>query len=191
LVRASDPFEGEAPLFTSNNDQTCTTLIELINARLADTIDLLYQAKQAHWNITGSDFYALHEFFEKISDEVRVHVDDIAERVTQLGGQAEGTLKTAAERSSLPEYPKQLSTGSAHLEALSSSLAVAATSMRHAIEQADNLGDEVTVDILVAASRAIEKLLWMVRAHGQPVEPRWADQAAADRKPESNVRPRH
>jgi starvation-inducible DNA-binding protein len=177
-------------MLTRNNEQS-STLIRLLNARLADTIDLLYQAKQAHWNVTGPDFYALHEFFEKISDELREHVDDIAERVTQLGGQAEGTLRMAAERSSLPEYPRQLSTGAAHLGALSRGLEAAATSMREAIDQSANLGDEVTLDILVGAGRAIEKLLWMVRAHGEQVEPTSPAQAAPERTPEMAARPRH
>jgi len=177
-------------MLTRTNEQS-SALIQLLNARLADTIDLLYQAKQAHWNVTGPDFYALHEFFEKISDELREHVDEIAERVTQLGGQAEGTLKMAAERSSLPDYPRQLSSGVAHLEALSKGLEAAATNMRDAIDQSANLGDEVTLDILVGAGRAIEKLLWMVRAHGEQVEPTWAEHAAPERTPEMAARTRH
>lgn len=177
-------------MLTRTNEQS-NALIQLLNARLADTIDLLYQAKQAHWNVTGPDFYALHGFFEKISDELREHVDDIAERVTQLGGQAEGTLKMAAERSSLPDYPRHLSSGAAHLEALSKGLEAAATSMRDAIDQTANLGDEVTLDILVGAGRAIEKLLWMVRAHGEQAEPTWAEHAAPERAPETAARTRH
>jgi starvation-inducible DNA-binding protein len=153
-------------------------------------IDLLYQAKQAHWNVTGPGFYALHEFFEKISDELREHVDEIAERATQLGGQAEGTLRMAAERSSLPDYPRQLSSGVAHLEALSGTLEAAATSMREAIDQSDRIGDQVTLDIFVGAARTIEKLLWMVRAHGEAVE-HWTEQIASDRTPETAARPRH
>jgi starvation-inducible DNA-binding protein len=177
-------------MLTRTNEQS-SALIQLLNARLADTIDLLYQAKQAHWNVTGPDFYALHEFFEKISDELREHVDDIAERATQLGGQAEGTLKMAAERSSLPDYPRQLSSGAAHLEALSNGLEAAATRMREAIDQSASVGDEVTLDILVSAGRAIEKLLWMVRAHGERVEPTWAEHATPERKPEVAARTRH
>lgn len=106
----------------NSNDQSRETLIRLLNARLADAIDLLYQAKQAHWNVTGREFYALHELFEKISDELREHVDDIAERVAQLGGAAEGTIRMASERSSLPGYPRQLSGSAAHIDALSLAL---------------------------------------------------------------------
>lgn len=177
-------------MLTRNNEQSLA-LIELLNARLADTIDLVYQAKQAHWNVTGPGFYALHEFFEKISDELREHVDNIAERVTQLGGQAEGTLRMAAERSSLPEFPRQLSTGVAHLEALSKGLEAAATNMRGTIDESASLGDEVTLDILVGAGRAIEKLLWMVRAHGEQVEATWGEHAAPERRPEMAARTRH
>jgi starvation-inducible DNA-binding protein len=177
-------------MLTRNNEQS-TALIQLLNARLADMIDLLYQAKQAHWNVTGPDFYAFHGFFEKISDELRDHVDEIAERVTQLGGQAEGTLRMAAERSTLPEYPSHLSTGAAHLEALSKGLDAAATNMSESVDQAANIGDEVSLDILVGASRVIEKLFWMVRAHGEAIEPTWGEHAAPDRKPKAAARTRH
>lgn len=178
-------------MLTSNNDKNSETLIRLLNARLADAIDLLYQAKQAHWNVTGREFYALHELFEKISDELREHVDDIAERVAQLGGEAEGTIKLAAERSSLPDYPRQISGATAHLEALSAALGAAATSMREAIDQASSLGDEVTVDIFVGATRAIDKLHWMVRAHGPAQPTAGAEAAPRERKPEAAARPRH
>jgi starvation-inducible DNA-binding protein len=178
-------------MFTTNNDHGRETLIRLLNARLADAIDLLYQAKQAHWNVTGREFYALHQLFEQISEELREHVDDIAERAAQLGGEAEGTIKMAAEHSSLPEYPRHVSGGAAHLEALSGALDAAGTSMRDAIDQAASLGDEVTVDIFVGATRAIDKLHWMVRAHskGQPAQE--AGHAAREPKSERTTRPRH
>lgn len=174
----------------TNNNQNRGPLISLLNARLADTIDLLYQAKQAHWNVTGSGFYALHQLFEKISDELRGHVDDIAERVAQLGGEAQGTIRMAAEHSSLPEYPRELSGGAAHVEALSNALSIAATSMREAIDEASRLGDEVTLDILVGATRAIDKLHWLVQAHDAEPLPTRPEQVPSERKRESS-RQRH
>ena len=177
-------------MLTKKNDQSRDALIRVLNARLADAIDLLYQAKQAHWNVTGPQFYALHELFEKIGDELRDPIDDIAERVAQLGGTARGTIRMVAQSSSLPEYPDDLSGGAAHVDALTSSLAACATSMRDAIDQASHLGDEVTADIFVEATRAIDKLHWMVRAHGgaQPAAP--CEPPASDSASES-TRPRH
>jgi starvation-inducible DNA-binding protein len=178
-------------MFTSNNDQNREPLIRLLNARLADAIDLLYQAKQAHWNVTGSEFYALHELFEKISNDLRGHVDDIAERVAQLGGEAQGTIQLAAEHSSLPDYPRGLAGGAAHLEALSNALDVSANNMRDAIDEASRLEDEVSADIFVGATRAIDKLLWMVRAHTAARPASWTEQPSRERKSGSTARSRH
>ena len=54
--------------------------VELLNARLADCKDLQTQVKQAHWNVKGPSFIALHELFDKINDDVEEYVDEIAER---------------------------------------------------------------------------------------------------------------
>lgn len=98
-------------------------LIAILNQRLADASDLKSQAKQAHWNVKGMNFIALHELFDRVSTEVDVYVDDIAERITTLGGTAMGTVRLAAEKSSLCEYPHEISDGAGHVDALSSALA--------------------------------------------------------------------
>src|SRR3954466_7272470 len=95
-------------MFKTKNDISETTrikVIELLNARLADAIDLQTQTKLAHWNVKGPNFIALHELFDKINEDVEDYVDDLAERAVQLGGVAEGTARMAAKRSSLGEYP--------------------------------------------------------------------------------------
>ena len=113
-------------MFKTKNDLSETIrgkAIELLNARLADAINLQTQTKQAHWNVKGPSFIALHELFDKINEEVEDYVDGLAERVTQLGGVAEGTVRMAAKRSSLSEYPVNTVDGRSHVEALSSALA--------------------------------------------------------------------
>src|SRR2546426_3939680 len=113
-------------MYPTKNDLPETTrrkMIELCNARLADAIDLQTQTKQAHWNVKGPHFIALHELFDKINEEVEDYVDNIAERAVQLGGVAEGTARVAAKRSALAEYPAKAVDGRSHVEALSSALA--------------------------------------------------------------------
>jgi len=85
--------------------QTRTSMIPILNARLADTIDLLHQAKQAHWNVKGRNFIALHKLFDEIAEAADEHMDLIAERAVQLGGIAEGTIQLSARRSELEPYP--------------------------------------------------------------------------------------
>jgi starvation-inducible DNA-binding protein len=140
---------------------------ELLNARLADCIDLQTQTKQAHWNVKGPNFIALHELFDKINEEVEDYVDDIAERAVQLGGVVEGTARMVAKRSALPEYPLGATDGPSHVEALSSALAAFGKAARAAISEANDLGDLDTADLFTEVSRGIDKWLWFVEAHLQ------------------------
>ena len=142
-------------------------LVDLLNARLADAIDLQTQCKQAHWNVKGPNFIGLHELFDKINEEVEDYVDDIAERAVQLGGVAEGTARTVAKRSSLAEYPAKAVDGRSHVEALSSALAAFGAAARKGIDQANELGDLDTADLFTEVSRGVDKWLWFVEAHLQ------------------------
>ncbi|MBC7900980.1 MAG: DNA starvation/stationary phase protection protein Dps [Saprospiraceae bacterium] len=142
-------------------------LIAILNQRLADAADLKSQAKQAHWNVKGMNFIALHELFDQVSTEVDVYVDDIAERITTLGGTAMGTIRLAAEKSSLSEYPHEISDGADHVDALSSALADFGKKVRSDIDTTDELGDKDTADLFTGISRGTDKLLWFVEAHIQ------------------------
>ena len=157
-------------MFKTKNDLSEATrakVVELLNARLADCADLQTQTKQAHWNVKGPNFIALHELFDKINEDVEDYVDDIAERAVQLGGVAEGTVRTAARRTSLSEYPPNTVDGRSHVEALSSALAAFGTAVRNGIAQANDLGGLATADLFTELSRGIDKWLWFVEAHLQ------------------------
>jgi len=155
-------------MYKTKNDMSQKTraiLIELLNARLADSVDLMHQAKEAHWNVKGPSFIALHKLFDEIVDSAEEYMDLIAERVVQLGGTAEGTIQVAVQRSTLSPYPVALSAQRDHLEALSSALVAYGRSARRAIDESDELGDKDTADIFTEISRGIDKHLWFVEAH--------------------------
>ena len=147
--------------------KTRKQVVELLNARLVDAIDLGLQAKQAHWNVKGPNFIALHELFDKIAEHAEGHVDALAERIAALGGTARGTVRTVAARSSLKPYPENIYTGTQHLEALAVALATAAKASRQAIEIADDLDDEVTADLFNEITGALDQDLWFIEAHLQ------------------------
>src|SRR5690606_5225160 len=142
-------------------------LIAILNQRLADSVDLKAQAKQAHWNVKGMSFIALHELFDRVATEVTPMSDDIAERITSLGGTALGTVRVAAQNSELPEYPLEISDCPDHVDALSTPLAEFCRRVRADIENTDKLGDAVTADLFTTISGEIDKLLWFVEAHQQ------------------------
>ena len=141
-------------------------LVPLLNRGLADAIDLHLQAKQAHWNVRPG-FIALHELFDRIAGEIDGHVDELAERVTALGGTAEGTLQAVADRSRLAAYPLTIADGCAHLESLAGALAAFGEATRVAIDEAAQAGDADTSDLFTGISRAVDKNLWLVEAHLQ------------------------
>jgi starvation-inducible DNA-binding protein len=157
-------------MYETENDLPKTTRRELnalINQRLADVIDLQTQLKQAHWNVKGPHFIGLHELFDKIAEEVEDYVDMIAERIVQLGGIAEGTVRVSARRSRLDEYPLAIADGASHVKAVARALSSFGREARMTIDETDKLGDADTADLFTEISRGIDKWLWFVEAHSQ------------------------
>jgi starvation-inducible DNA-binding protein len=142
-------------------------VVEILNARLADAIDLQSQVKHAHWNVKGPNFIALHELFDKISAVLLDQIDDIAERATALGGIAEGTVAVAAQRSKLKNYPLNITAGKDHLYYLAVQLAVYGKAVRAAIDTTGKFGDADTADLFTGISRDADKYLWFIEAHLQ------------------------
>jgi starvation-inducible DNA-binding protein len=148
-------------------EKTRRNVIGVLNDRLADAIDMQSQTKQAHWNVKGPHFIALHELFDKISDVLLEQIDEIAERVTSLGGTAEGTVAVAAKRSKLKNYPLSITAGKDHLFYLSTQLAQYGKAMRSAIDATGEMGDADTADLFTGISRDVDKYLWFLEAHLQ------------------------
>lgn len=142
-------------------------VIEILAGRLADAIDLQLQGKQAHWNVKGPSFIALHELFDNVVEQVAGYADLLAERIVQLGGVAEGAVRVVAQRTELEEYPSSIAAGAEHVAALAAALAAFGARVRQAIGLTQDLGDADTADILTEVSRGTDKLLWLVEAHGQ------------------------
>jgi starvation-inducible DNA-binding protein len=142
-------------------------LIELLNRRLADAIDLMLQTRQAYWNVKGPQFMALRELFAKVAEGVEEDMDLIAARIVQLGGSAEGTAQAVARRSSLDEYLLTTADGNGHIDALSTTLAAFGRHARYASEQATELKDADTAAIFTEIARGIDKWLWFVETSQQ------------------------
>jgi starvation-inducible DNA-binding protein len=157
-------------MYETENDislQRRTELNALMNQRLASAVDLQMQMKQAHWNVKGPSFIGLHELFDKVAEAVEDYVDQIAERIVQLGGVAEGTVRMAASRTRLTEYSLEISEGMDHVESVARALSTFGQEARSTINEADELEDADTADLFTEISRGIDKWLWFVEAHSQ------------------------
>ncbi len=145
--------------------ETRKKIADLLNPILADLSDLRSQTKQAHWNLRGPQFRALHLFFDELSATILEHVDTVAERITALGGTANGTVRMAAENSRLPEFPSKAFHDMECVAALIVRYAACGKSVRDGISTADDLEDAGTADYLTGISQDLDKALWMLEAH--------------------------
>lgn len=142
--------------------------IELLNKHLAALIDLHAQVKQAHWNVRGANFIAIHELFDKVSGEVENYSDTIAERAAALGGTAHGTIQVATKHSFLVPYSLGIADAKDHIFAVSGALAAFGQSVRQAIDESAGYGDADTADVFTEISRGIDYQLWLVESHVTP-----------------------
>lgn len=142
-------------------------MIALLQQALAASMDLRMQSKQAHWNVKGPSFIALHQLFDTAADEADVYSDDLAERLVQLGGVADGTRGTIAATSKLPAYSTEIRSGKEHVDAYSTALATFGKMVRAAIDTSEKAGDADTADLFTGISRGVDKMLWFVEAHNQ------------------------
>lgn len=142
-------------------------VIDILNARVTDSIDLQYQVRTAHFNVKGPSFGSLHLLFETIYKAVDEYVDELAERAVQLGGTAQSTIRIAAANSQLEEYPTDVKAGLDHTALVSDRLAKFGALIRKNIDDCDDAGDKDTADLFTEISREIDKFTWMVEAHNQ------------------------
>ncbi len=159
-----------SPTYTNGIDipaESRKKLIDILNQHLADTLDLKTQVKQAHWNVKGLNFIALHEMFDEFATILEGYVDMLAERVTALGGVALGTARIAAQTSSLSEYDLSAVEGKDHLVALAKQFSQYTTTTRKNIESTAQLNDADTSDLFTEISRQVDKDLWFIEAHLQ------------------------
>jgi len=145
-----------------NNRQA---LIALLNARLADSTDLRTQVKWAHWNVKGLHFMQLHELFDSVASHLEEQTDTIAERITMLGGVANGTAREAAAKSGLKEADLTASDGPSVLKFVVHNVAHHANAMRTAVQESGDLGDAITADPFTQLTRELDKDLWFLEAH--------------------------
>jgi starvation-inducible DNA-binding protein len=148
-------------------DKNRQAIIALLNARLADSIDLRSQIKWAHWNLKGMHFIQLHLLFDSVQEHVDNQSDTIAERIAALGGVANGTVREVAAKSGLNEADLGASDGAAQLKWLVHNVAHHANALRTAVQESDDLEDAITTDLFTTITRELDKDLWFLEAHLQ------------------------
>lgn len=163
-----DQVTGGVHLHNTRNSQNSKGVsMELLQARVAEAIDMSLITKQAHWNLKGPQFIGVHLMLDNFRDQQDEFVDTMAERIIQLGGTVRGTVQEVSARSKLESYPVDIYQVSDHIHALIDRYATVANAVRKSIDEASEAGDADTADILTEVSRGIDKQLWFLEAHTQ------------------------
>ncbi|WP_102961220.1 DNA starvation/stationary phase protection protein Dps [Mangrovicella endophytica] len=161
---------GKVLLHSTKNPQTenlRTAMVELLQKHLGTAVDITYQTKQAHWNVKGMNFIAVHKLFDELHEKTEAYVDDIAERLTAMGGQAHGTVHAAVENSVLEPYPLDLVKSEDHLRRLADSYAKWSEAVKAGIDEAEEAGDALTADLLTQVGRDLDISLYFLESHFQ------------------------
>lgn len=146
-------------------DNARKTAVSELNARLADGLALSMAVKQAHWNVKGPNFIAIHELFDSVHANLQEQIDVMAERVQILDGVALGTVEIVAKSATLEAYPTDLTKAPDHIRAICERMRDHGEKLRAAIDATEEAGDADTADIFTAASRVADKDLWFMESH--------------------------
>jgi starvation-inducible DNA-binding protein len=147
------------------DDKTAKAMIELLNANLANLIDLTLDGKQCHWNLQGTGFIGVHQLLDDTTERLHEASDAVAERIVILGGSPNGLATRVAKDSVLKDYPTDITEVDEHVRELTSRYKTVAETLREAIEKAGDAGDEDTADLFTEISRVVDKDAWFIGAN--------------------------
>lgn len=135
---------------------------EALQATLNELISQRHAVQQAHWNVKGPLFYALHDLLGDFYEMLDAKIDVVAERKVILGAPADGRVGSVAQSVDLPELPQGFIDDQQVLEVLTTRYKTLSDRLYNRIEATEN--DPPTQDLIIELTTMIDKHLWMLRS---------------------------
>ena len=163
MAQKIDKMIEDVKIGLEENDREA--VISLLTNLLADEYVLYTKTRKYHWNVVSPHFNDYHKFFEEQYTEIEVFVDDIAERVRQLGGMAIGTLSEMKTNTRLEEHPGVNPSDDEMVKNLVEDHESIIKALRVDLEKCDeSFHDMGTSDFLTGLMEKHEKMAWMLRS---------------------------
>jgi len=143
------------------NKKDTSDIIEQINLLIASSHVHYQKLRNFHWNVTGRDFFDLHEKFEELYNFTKINIDDLAERVRVFGAVPMATLSEYLRVSKVSE-PAELLTPEAMVDEVLTDFEILLSQMINVLETANDLGDVSTTDLVNKMVKKTEKYYWML-----------------------------
>lgn len=141
-----------------------TNLEKKLNQYVADLTVMYTKLHNVHWYVEGRQFHAMHELFEMYYDKVTEDLDEVAERMLQLGFKPVGSLKGALELAKIEEREETFGKDLDFVSIVQKDFEYLLALTLEVKEEADKKGDDPTVDIMNEFTAYYQKQLWMIKA---------------------------
>ncbi|SIT96623.1 starvation-inducible DNA-binding protein [Epilithonimonas bovis DSM 19482] len=141
------------------------SISEVLSSLLADEFVLYAKTRNAHWNVQGPDFHTVHLYFETLYHELETYIDDVAERIRQIGHYAPATLQEYLELTHLTEQRIEKNDSLSFIKDLLSDHEAIIIFLRENIDKIEEEYDFGTSDFLTTLMEKHEKTAWMLRSH--------------------------
>ena len=148
---------------TGLNSNNVTNVVSGLSALLASLQVHYTNLRNLHWNVKGKGFFVLHEKYEELYDDVASKVDEVAERMLQLGATPEHRFSVYLKQSQVAETDV-MACGKQGMGYVIDVLKLLIAQEREILSSASKAGDEVTVSMMSDYLKEQEKLAWMLAA---------------------------
>lgn len=147
------------------SDDVAKQAVEALYDLLASTYLLSVKTQNYHWNVVGPSFHSLHELFEEQYNEYGDAIDDIAERVRQLGYFVQASSSVYSKYSVVQEE-EEFPNAQQMIERLLADHEALANRLRADLAKLEDLEvDVATCDVFVQRISVHDKAAWMLRSH--------------------------
>jgi starvation-inducible DNA-binding protein len=148
------------------SEKNLDRVIGLLSSSLSNSMTLYVKTRKSHWNVTGESFMELHKLFEGQYKQLEAAIDEIAERISKLGGKTIGTMSEFSKFSSLKENPGKYPSSKDMIKELLKDHETIIIQLRKDISEcSEKCKDAGTADFITGLMEQHETIAWTLRRY--------------------------